>query len=1443
MSRSIAATVALVLALWCHCPVAAIGPGTGMKAAACGYQHCLQANNSQSFLRVLKQAQGLARHTSVEILLKAGKYRLSDNKLLTFTNWSNVSFVGESQKGTVLECGDGVGMVFRNSTGVSMRTLTIAHCSRLLNTTSVNITRDSASQEGGSQEGASQEGASQEGASQEGASQEGASQEGASQEGASQEGASQEGASQEGASQEGASQGDVKFVLSKTGVLFDRCSDVTLLDVKVFNCSGMGVTIYNTRGSNAIRYSHFESNHLNAGDYYPGGGGVVIETSYCVPGDASCGRDSWTGFQISDSSYVIEHCNFFTNRATSHYLLFDSVYPHAWNHMGLGQGGGLSLTFKGRAYRNRAVVNNCTFLTNRAEWGGAMYVSLGDISVGNTIVIDNSTFSRNNYRDSSELDFANVTVGGALRIQLVSYPPDERVWPGYTSNVTANTINITRTAFFANYATWGGAVSFVTTRNLPGQSSPNSLHIQECSFEENQARVAASAVDVRSWKPDIVDSKEPFMQPVIQNCNFSYNEMVFLNITAYSMGVGALYITTVPALFVGANLFSFNKGTAMVVSGTFVSVSNSSSMTFTQNSGRRGGALAFFGNSWLIAHEDTRFIFSDNSVGSYGLGGAIYSVHFGGHDMPYDYDCFFRYHIYNKPPSEWNTSVVFRGNIADHKPNSIYTTSSLPCAWHATNTLNADPHEGGAFCENSTWLFEGEERNCTNEIDTGPGEVTVTKLHLEVVPGWDFPLGISTRNDFGNLVPTVLTASPSREEDRVNIGVASSTSYISDDKIVLHGKEDQSGLLLLTTLDPRVVASEVNVTILSCPPGFSRVLCNDSTGMTCDCTCTDTPGIHCDNATRKAYLMQQYCISYGHNRSSIVVASCPYNQEKTKVELSALRDDQLEENVCKQYNRRGFLCSQCLDGFGVSVNTYSYKCVKCQRRDRYNWALFLLIELGPITIVCFLVILFGVSVSASSMNAFVFFSQVVSITFNENTYIWFFGAEYVNSAFSSIIFTLYGVWNLEFLKNVLPPICLDDGLKTLHIIVIGYVKALYPMLLLCICYLCIQLYDRNFRLLHILWRPFRYCRRAVYRNSQPQTSIVDAFATLIILSYSKFMYVSFPLVTLTSVYEINSNSTAVDLIPYHYYFDPDEVLHHSMANVVYFILGVVVLVVFVGVPPIFLILFPLKAVQACLSKVSFRLQIRLRTFADSFMGAFRDGTRGGRDCRMFAGVYLIFRVVFLAVNAAIIERMTAYLVQQVLCSLVIFFFALVRPYKVEFYNHLDTAFFALLAVLNSLSFYNSYQVDIHGTILRSVFYINYTLLLLPLVYLIVLILHNILSWRGSLPQFPRRLLMSKDVMEEQDTPTHIKTGANELMTNEESGDKYLPDRLVHPLDYSTLNHPSSLRPSDKRECGTEDSQRRQRPNTDESPLLQNHHHRHTHRYDGNVQCEGHGNTA
>lgn len=1334
-------TVSILLSLAPRCHVlTAIQPTGSPPPPAAAFPPCphsLQVNNSGagegSLLQALKAAHQ-CNNTSLEIRLGKGHYVLSNstNNLLTFVSWRNITLTGQGIDVTVLQCGEGAGLVFRNSSLVTLQGLTLEWCGRLFTSTSVSVS-DSDPVD--------------------------------------------------------MSHAETKFVESVTAVYFEFCSNLTLRAVKVSRSIGTGVTIYNTNGNNTFMSCQFVSNRLNPNDSpHPGGGGVVIETSHCAPGDATCKDNSLSKLETRNSSYIFESCEFISNRATSHYLTFNSIYPHGRDHMGLGRGGGLSIIFKGRAVGNSVVVNNCDLNTNLAEWGGAMYLTFGDTSTTNSILINSSNFIGNNYRLGDQAHRPDVTVGGALRIEMVSYPPDPLLWPGYVSNVSGNSIVVSNTHFNLNFGTWGGAVSFATTRNIPGQILTNSLHFKHCVFSQNRASFVGSAIDITSWKPDLVESVEPFMQPLLQDCSFRRNEMLFLNITDYTVGMGVVYIIEVPTKFAGITEFVSNIGTAMAVSETFISVLESSSMNFTLNSGRRGGALALIGNAWLIANEHTHFLFDRNSVGTYGLGGAVYSVHFGEHDLIYDQNCFFRYHKFTIPPSEWNATFVFRDNQVDHQPNSIYTTSSQPCMWGGMVPVES---EAGPFCEESTWVFEGAGRNCSNEIATGPQEVVVTSIDIKVVPGWNTTLGIKTLNDFGSPIPSVFTASPSEDEDHERISVANSTKYISNDGIVIYGQENTHANLLLMTLVPRVIASQVAIHVLSCPPGFMPVLCDDEslTGKTCDCVCSDTPGILCSNETKEAYLKLLNCISYSHNQSSLVVGSCPYNHV-TNFPLSNLTAEMLDERVCGQFNRQGFLCSKCREGYGVAVNRYDYPCVSCKGGEKYYWVFFLLAELGPITVVCFLVILFGVSMASPSMNAFVFFSQIVSVTYNRNIYIWFFGVEHFSKSLSYPIFTLYGVWNLELFRNVLPAFCLHEGLSTLHILVINYVKALYPMFLLGICYVSIKLYDRNFRIFHLLWKPLRYCQKVMYKSHKPKTTIVDAFATLIILSYSKFMYVSFPLVDIISVHELGGNVTGLDshLLKYRYYFDSAEVLHHSMTNVVYFILGIIVLVVFVCFPPLFLILYPLKAVQLCIGRLNIRIQIGLKTFADIFLGAFRDGTDGGRDCRWFAGFYFIFRIIFLGLYAAATLEPTAeYLIQQILCTLGIFLFALVRPYKEEWYNYLDTSFFTLMAVLNSLSFYNSHLEAAKNDIQPVVFFINYILVYLPIVYLIVLFTHHILMWQGCFSHAASKSRGSEvdycEVMSEGGSTSDDITA--------HGAHNSLPDRFVHPQNYRTLEHFSS----------------------------------------------------
>ena len=116
-----------------------------------------------------------------------------------------------------------------------------------------------------------------------------------------------------------------------------------------------------------------------------------------------------------------------------------------------------------------------------------------------------------------------------------------------------------------------------------------------------------------------------------------------------------------------------------------------------------------------------------------------------------------------------------------------------------------------------------------------------------------------------------------------------------------------------------------------------------------------------------------------------------------------------------------------------------------------------------------------------------------------------------------------------------------------------------------------------------------------------------------------------------------------------------------------------------------------------------------------FQGCFKDGTEGTKDCRYFAAVYLMIRVIFY-VESAILGNSQMYIVTAslLLISLLVLLYS---PYKTPFFNKLDVVFIIILLltlfVITGLhnKAYRIEKVDIMFSDLIS---------LVPLVYLIIM---------------------------------------------------------------------------------------------------------------------------
>ena len=93
----------------------------------------------------------------------------------------------------------------------------------------------------------------------------------------------------------------------------------------------------------------------------------------------------------------------------------------------------------------------------------------------------------------------------------------------------------------------------------------------------------------------------------------------------------------------------------------------------------------------------------------------------------------------------------------------------------------------------------------------------------------------------------------------------------------------------------------------------------------------------------------------------------------------------LNESMCGPLNRKGLLCSECADGFGISITSFGYKCTNCTG-VWYAVPLFLGLEFVPVTVFYLTVLTFQISVTSPPMPCFIMYAQIV-LSIVDNLYL------------------------------------------------------------------------------------------------------------------------------------------------------------------------------------------------------------------------------------------------------------------------------------------------------------------------------------------------------------------------------------------------------------------------------------------------------------------------
>ena len=397
---------------------------------------------------------------------------------------------------------------------------------------------------------------------------------------------------------------------------------------------------------------------------------------------------------------------------------------------------------------------------------------------------------------------------------------------------------------------------------------------------------------------------------------------------------------------------------------------------------------------------------------------------------------------------------------------------------------------------------------------------------------------------------------------------------------------------------------------------------------------------------------------------------------------------ELNHFMCGPLNRKGYLCSDCIDGFGPAMSLIEHPnhCYICSG-NHWGVMIYLTIVLLPLTLLYLLILIFQIRMTSAPIPCFVMYSQLVVIAFSDT---WgkpfdelspiFFTKAGNTRAVTKVILVLYGIFNLDFISHAVPPFCVSKDLRLYHRAILGYITAFYPMLLILITWICIELHDRNFRMIVYLWRPFHRCFVRLRRGWDTKNDLIDVFASFLLLSFVKIMYQT---VLMFSRKRLDTYSLSSEHLYYNYVSYADNSIPITSAKYIIAVISALVIwIIFNLLPILLLFLYPFGMFRRMLSKLRLD-RISLTIFTEKFHCCYRDGLDGKKDMRYFSGIhfFLVIPLLLFPSLMSLISKFNLLFITGTILLIAALLIVLCRPYKKMYMNVCDTLLLSHLAMI------------------------------------------------------------------------------------------------------------------------------------------------------------------
>ena len=271
---------------------------------------------------------------------------------------------------------------------------------------------------------------------------------------------------------------------------------------------------------------------------------------------------------------------------------------------------------------------------------------------------------------------------------------------------------------------------------------------------------------------------------------------------------------------------------------------------------------------------------------------------------------------------------------------------------------------------------------------------------------------------------------------------------------------------------------------------------------------------------------------------------------------------------------------------------------------------------------------------------------------------------------AQVYVSLLSIWNLDIFRAFYQPFCIHPDMTIVQALALDYIIALYPLILILITFMLVSLHSRNNAIIVTLWGPFKNILRPFFHHLNIETSLIESFATLYLLSVMKIESVTLDLLSPTTLYHVDGRIN--DKL---YLYLAGDVEYFGTEHLPYAFHNIC--------PTLLLFLYPCSFFQHFLNVIHCNFHGR-RTFMDVYQGHYKDGTDNNRDYRFFSGIFFVTRLVLLA-SFILLNSLYSFLIFGTIITILGFAVAILHPQCSRVHYILDCVILMLLSIFTLLS--------------------------------------------------------------------------------------------------------------------------------------------------------------